>query len=93
MAILSYISFLFLIPLFCAKESKFARFHVNQGIVLFITNIIINFLYRIIGIGIIRVALWLASAVAFVLAIIGIVNVIKGRAKELPIIGKFRILN
>ncbi len=35
---------------------------------------------------------WLLSVAVAVLAVIGIVNVVKGRAKELPIIGKFNIL-
>ena len=36
MAILAYIGILVLIPIFAAKESKFARFHANQGLVLLI---------------------------------------------------------
>lgn len=38
MAVLSYIWILFIIPLFAAKDSKFARFHANQGLVLFIVD-------------------------------------------------------
>lgn len=34
MAILAYLSFLVLIPVFMAKESRFARYHANQGLVL-----------------------------------------------------------
>ena len=39
MGILAYLSFLVLIPLFAAKESPFARFHTNQGLVLAIGEI------------------------------------------------------
>ena len=39
MAAISYIWILFLVPLFAAKDDAFARFHANQGLVLFITNI------------------------------------------------------
>lgn len=38
MAVLAYIGFLFLIPLLAAPQSKFARFHTNQGLVLFIVD-------------------------------------------------------
>ena len=38
MAVLAYI--LFFIPLLAAKDSKFARFHTNQGLVLFLGGII-----------------------------------------------------
>ncbi|MBR5426739.1 MAG: hypothetical protein IK118_00195, partial [Clostridia bacterium] len=34
MGVLAYLSWLVLIPIFAAKNSRFARFHANQGIVL-----------------------------------------------------------
>ena len=39
MAILSYLGILVLIPIFAAKDSKFARYHANQGLVLLITEV------------------------------------------------------
>ncbi len=102
MAILSYFSILVLIPLFAAKDSKFARFHANQGLVLFISEIIWSAADGVI-VGIIRAIsyslgdmvssiLSLVNLLFLILMIIGIVNAAKGRAKELPIIGKFKIL-
>ena len=38
-SVLAYFGLLFLVPLLAAKDSKFARFHTNQGIVLFILSI------------------------------------------------------
>jgi len=38
MAVLAYLSLLVLIPIFAAKESKFARFHANQGLVLMVSS-------------------------------------------------------
>ena len=40
MGVLAYLSWLVLIPLFAAKDSKFSRFHVNQGLVLAIVEIV-----------------------------------------------------
>ena len=102
MAILAYLSWLVLIPLFAAKESKFARFHTNQGLVLAITEIawwvatgiLSAILYAIswsLG-SIISTLLGLVNLVFLVILIIGIANAANGKAKELPIIGKFRIL-
>lgn len=102
MGILAYLSWLVLIPLFAAPRSKFARFHTNQGLVLAITEIawwivtaILNaILYAIswrIG-SIVGMLLSLVNLVFLVLAIIGIINAVNGRAKELPVIGKFKIL-
>ena len=88
MAILAYI--LFFIPLLAAKDSKFARFHTNQGLVLFLGGIIASVVAVIPVIG--WIVAPIAGLVITVLAIIGILNALNGRAKELPVIGKFKIL-
>ena len=101
MAILAYIGFLVFIPMFAAKESKFARFHANQGLVLFIIEAAYGILYAILS-AIIFAISWrllflvtiigILSLVFVVLAVIGIINASKGEKKELPVIGKIRIL-
>ena len=88
MALLAYI--LFFIPLLAAKDSKFARFHTNQGLVLFLGGIIASVVAVIPVIG--WIVAPIAGLVITVLAIIGILNALNGRAKELPVIGKFKIL-
>lgn len=90
MALLAYI--IFLVPLLAAKESKFAMFHTNQGLVLFLAAIAVN----IVG-GIVPIIGWfiilpLGNLLIFILAIIGIINAAKGEAKPLPIIGGIRLL-
>lgn len=101
MAILAYLSILVLIPLFAAKESKFARFHTNQGLILAIAEIIFSIAYSIISsilyaiswrLGFIATIISICSIVFLILAIIGIVNAADGKAKELPIIGKYKII-
>ena len=98
MAILAYLSWLVLIPLFAAKESRFARFHCNQGLVLAIAEIIAWVLFGILKkiplIGWIFAALsWVLSLICLVMAVIGILNAVGGKAKDLPVIGSFRILS
>ncbi len=88
MAVLAYI--LFFIPLLAAKDSKFARFHTNQGLVLFLGGIIASVVAVIPVIG--WIVAPIAGLVITVLAVIGIINALNGRAKELPVIGKFKIL-
>ena len=85
---LAYI--IFLIPLLAAKDSKFARFHTNQGLVLFLCGIIASVVAVIPVIG--WIVAPIAGLVITVLAIIGIINALNGKAKELPVIGKFKIL-
>ena len=88
MGLLAYI--LFFIPLLAAKDSPFARYHANQGLVLFLCGLISSVLWIIPILGWIIAPL--LSIVITVLAVIGIINALNGKAKELPIIGKFNIL-
>jgi len=88
-AILAYIGILVIVPLIVAKDSKFARFHTNQGLILFILAIICSCLTRLKVIG------WLFSIlgiVIFILAVVGIIYAAQGKAKELPVIGNWKIL-
>ena len=88
-AILAYFGILVLIPLFTAKESKFARFHTNQGLILLICCVVAFALSRIPSLAAIA---WLLYVAIFILAVIGIINAAKGKAKELPLIGKIPII-
>ncbi|MCQ2456925.1 MAG: zinc ribbon domain-containing protein [Clostridia bacterium] len=97
MAILAYLSWLVLIPIFAAKDSKFARFHVNQGLVLAIAEIvfavIMGILVKIPFIGwIFGILGGLVELVCLILLFLGIMNASNGRAKELPIVGSFKLL-
>lgn len=102
MAVLAYFGILVLIPILAAKESKFARFHANQGLILLITGVaysifvqvvikIVSFISYALA-GIVGIALGLAWLLLLVLAIIGIINAVKGEFKQLPLIGQFQIL-
>lgn len=89
MAGLAYI--LFFLPLVACPDSPFGRFHANQGLVLLIFAFAGSFILSIIPfIG--WVLLPVFGILCFVLMILGLVNGLGGKAKELPVIGKFRIL-
>ena len=94
MAVLAYFGLLFLVPLLAAKESKYAKFHTNQGLVLWIAGLIAGVVSSILAVipvvGAILGAL--ISLVMFALMIIGIINAATGKAKELPVIGKIKLL-
>lgn len=102
MGILAYLGILVLIPIFGAPQSKFARYHANQGLI----NCIAAIAYGILS-GILRSVFYgvswrlgytignilsIISLVFVVLAIIGIMNVTKGEKKPLPVIGGITIL-
>ena len=101
MGVLAYLSWLVLIPIFAAKDSKFARFHANQGLVLLIASAIFGVVRWVLSeilfaiswrLYFVTVIISLLGLVFLALAIIGIVNAATGKAKELPVIGQIRIL-
>ncbi len=89
MAGLSYL--LFFLPLIACPESKYARFHANQALLLLIAGVAGN-----IVLGIIPVIGWMLLPFfgigVLILGIMGLINGFGGKAKRLPLIGKFDIL-
>ena len=81
MAIISYISFLCLIPLFGCKDDDYAQFHAKQGLVLFIFSLLIPILGSLTGFG------WLFSIAQIYFIIKGISNAANGKKEPLPYIG------
>ena len=89
-ALLSYLGILFLVPLLAAKESRYAQFHANQGIVLFIFAIACGVVNVIPLLG--QIVSGIGYLAVLIFTILGIVNAATGKAKELPLIGKIRII-
>lgn len=89
MAGLSYL--LFFLPLIVCPDSKYAKFHANQGLILLIVAVLGNVILAIIPvIGWILIPVY--GLIILVFGIMGLVNGFGGKAKELPIIGKYTIL-
>ena len=92
MAVFSYLWILIIVPFLTdAKNDPFVKYHLKQGLALIIFDVVgwvANwFLVWIPVIGwLIMMLWWLAS---LVLALIGIINVVNGQEKELPLIGQY----
>lgn len=91
MSVLAYIGFLFLVPLLACPNSKFARYHTNQGLVLFLLEFALG-LIPIAGLIIGGLLSAVGGIFTLVLMIMGIINAAQGQAKELPLIGKITLL-
>ena len=87
MAILAYFGILVLIPIFAAKDSKFARYHSNQGLILCIVGILYSIGYSILSSIILAISwrlYWLVSIIGIlglallVWFVIGIINAASG---------------
>ena len=91
--------FLFFLPLIACPQSKYGRFHANQGLLLLILSICGGVLSAVLSAILTWRLGWLSALLSFaiwivilVVGIIGLINGFTGKAKELPVIGKFRII-
>lgn len=92
--ILGYIfPLLFFLPLVMeeTKNNEFAKFHANQQLALLIFWLVIN------AIGIIPILGWLIAIFGWifgiVLLIMGVLNVVNDKQKQLPLIGGVSLLS
>ena len=88
MALLAYLGFLVLIPLLTdAKKEMFVKFHVKQGLGLFIYWVLLWLVRRLLPFFLGWPIWWIGTALGFVLIIMGVINVVNGDKKPLPLIG------
>ncbi len=102
-AVLGYFGILVLIPIIFAPNSKYARFHANQAVILFIMNTV----YLLVAAGVIALLALAGKAAAIIAGLIfallslvifvmwakGLSNAASGRAKKLPLIGEYEIID
>ena len=97
MAILAWI--FFPIPLFAARDKRFAMFHTEQAIVLVIVEVVLYIGVTILSIIISQISSTMTCAISIlslviwlfflVMWILGLMSAIQGKAKELPVIGQY----
>lgn len=103
MSVLGYFGILFLIPLLAGGNTQFTRYHANQGLVLFIFDIVLVIIAAIIvaiitaisgfgGLFASPLVFSVASLIELVFMIIGIVHAAQGEMKPLPVIGGIQII-
>lgn len=93
-AVLAYLGILFLVPLLAAKDSPFARYHTNQGVVLFLAAIVCAIAGTILSfipfVGCLVMPTVMLAVLVFV--VLGILNAAQGACKPLPVIGQFKLI-
>ena len=89
-SIFAYLGLIFWLIAFLAGDKEGAKFHLNQGLVLFIGSAISGVI-SVIPVGGTVIGCIL-SIVIFVFAIMGIVSACKDEEKPLPLIGGIQLL-
>jgi len=97
---LAYLSILFFLPLVVCPNSRYGKYHANQALILFLVSVIGNVAFgiarKMLSVVFMGWAVSIASTIwgllIFLFMLMGIFNVLGGRAKELPVIGKLRLI-
>lgn len=82
---------LFFLPLIFCRKEPYARFHLNQSIVLLIFVGILYLSFAFIP-NVNRIAIPLVILIHLLAILIGMSNASKGRAKIYPVIGRIKII-
>ncbi len=86
MKVLGYLSILWIIPYFTVKgadRDEGMVTHLRQGFGAMLVSVILYIIWNIFLVSTIVLIVWIAMSV------IGILNVVSGNNKELPIVGPF----
>ena len=102
MAVLCYLGIFILIPLLTdARQDKFVKYHLSQGMVLLITVVLVSMVRWILptgitgGLGGLFFGMFVTFVISviqlglLVLVIIGVMNAAQGEKKPLPLLGQF----
>ncbi len=82
---LSYVSVLFLVPLFARRNNRFALFHARQGMILFAYKIGLIIASVILALFLIGPLVWIVGSIILaVLCIMGIVKSALGKFWKCP---------
>lgn len=90
---LAYLGIAVLVPILFRMNVKFVRFHVNQGLVLFITESLLSVLYGFVGgIPILAMVVSLLRLLCVAFMLFGVVSAVRGQEKPLPVVGKIHLI-
>ncbi len=88
--VFAYLGLIFWLIGFFAGDKEGAKFHLNQGLVLFVANVILGVVAIIPILG--TIVSMVGSIALMVFGIMGIVSAVKEEEKPLPLIGKIQLL-
>lgn len=87
-AVLAYLGILIIVPLVSddAKKSPFAKFHLNQGLVLLIAWVVSSFVVWIPLLG------WAVGIFLLVIWLMGLIGAAQGEMKRVPLLGNIELI-
>jgi len=88
----AYFGVFFFLPLLLLPNTKEGKFHANQGLILFIFNIVCSILGSSLS-SVLGGVFEIVAVLPPILMVYGAANAYRGNMTELPFIGKFRLIN
>lgn len=103
LSVFGYFGIFFLVPLLAGNNSQFTRYHANQGLVLFLLDIVMFIIAMIINVIVMSVAgleglfitpviMGIVGLIEMVFVVIGIIHAAQGEMKPLPVIGGITLI-
>lgn len=87
----SYFGFFFFLPLLLLPNSQYAKFHANQGLVLFVVNIVVSLFAEILE-ATFGAVFGVIAAIPPLLMVYGAYNALTGKMTPLPFVGQIKLI-
>lgn len=88
--VVAYLSWIGLIIAFVVGDRENCKFHLNQSLVIWLTGIVLGV------VAIVPILGWLVAFVGWIFLVvcwfIGIISAASGTEKEIPLLGRFKLL-
>lgn len=91
--VLAYFGFGVLVPILFKMNVRFVRFHVNQGLALFLAEALLSLVYGFVGgLPIVAMVISIVRLLCVLWMVLGMISVLRGSMKPLPLMGKIHLV-
>ena len=87
MAAISYLGPLVIVAYLIGKDNQFVKFHVKQGLVVFGIEVLVWIITSTMMFYSFWMFINIINLATLILSVIGIINAVSGKQKELPLVG------
>lgn len=91
--VVAYLTWVGWLIAFLAGDKEGAKFHINQALVIFLVQIVLGIVARVLGlIPVIRHLTWILNVAGAVLWLAGLIAAIQDKENPLPFIGEIQLI-
>ena len=91
--VLAYFGIGVLVPILFKMNVRFVRFHVNQGLALFLAEALLSLVYGFVGgLPVVAMCISIARLLCVLWMVLGMISVVRGSVKPLPLMGRIHLV-